>query len=106
MSHGGEEFPDLVIALQGCPFRLTVLKRRVHKRTLTLTISVPVAGKLVASGKGVTKGAKTAKGRSTLTLTLKERRAGKLRTKVTMRFTSGKGKNRRVLHKSITVTFH
>jgi len=82
-----------------------VVHGAVRKRTLTLKVSVPQAGRLVASGKGVSRGAKTAKGRSTLTLTLKEGHAGKLRTKVLLRFTPAKGKQRKVLRKSITVTF-
>jgi len=93
------------IEVEGCPFSLIVVQRRIHKRTLTLNVSVPAAGRLVASGKGVSRGAKTAKGRSTLTLTLKEGHAGKLRTKVLLRFTPAKGKQRKVLRKSITVSF-
>jgi hypothetical protein len=99
------------IEVEGCPYSLRVLRRSVNKRTLTLRVSVPAAGRLVASGKGVSKAAMRAKGRSTLTLTLKEGQAGKLRTKIALRFTpkgpAGKqrGKSAKVLHKSITVTF-
>jgi hypothetical protein len=99
------------IEVQGCPYALRIVGRRVHKRTLTLKVSVPVAGKLVGSGKGVSKASKSAKGRQTLTLTLKERRGGKLRTKISLRFTpkggGGKqrGKKTKILHKSLTVTF-
>jgi hypothetical protein len=93
------------IEVQGCPYALRIVHRAVRKRTLTLKVSVPVAGRIVASGKDVSMGAKTAKGRSTLTLTLKEAHAGKLRTKVLLRFTPAKGKQRKVLRKSITVTF-
>ena len=93
------------IEARGCPYALRIVHRGVKKRTLTLKVSVPQGGRLVASGEGVSKGAKTAKGRSTLTVTLKERHAGKLRTKVALRFTPSKGKQRKILRKSITVTF-
>jgi hypothetical protein len=93
------------IEVTGCPYALRIVHRSVKKRTLTLKVSVPQGGKLVATGKGLTRAAKSAKGRQTLTLTLKERRAGKLRTKVLLRFTPAKGKQRKVLRKSITVSF-
>jgi hypothetical protein len=93
------------IEVTGCPYTLSILKRKVRNRTVTLNIAVPQAGRLVAAGKGVTRRAKTAKGRSTLTLTLKERHAGKLHTKITLRFTPTKGKQRKILRKSITVRF-
>ena len=93
------------IEVQGCPYALRIVHRAVKKRTLTLKVSVPQGGKLVATGKGLTRAAKSIKGRYTLTLKLKERHAGKLRTKVLLRFTPGKGKQRKVLRKSITVSF-
>lgn len=99
------------IEVQGCPYALRIVGRHVHKRNLTLRISVPVAGKLVAFGKGVSKASKSAKGRQTLTLTLKERQGGKLRTRIALRFTpagpAGKqrGKKAKILHKRLTVTF-
>jgi len=99
------------IEVEGCPYALRIVHRGVKKRTLTLKVSMPVAGRIVASGKGVSKAAKTAKGRSTLTLTLKERHAGKLRTKILLRFTpkgaTGKqrGKGAKILRKRLTVTF-
>ncbi len=93
------------IDVQGCPYALRIVHRSVEKRTLTLQVSVPAAGRLVASGNGVSKAVKTAKGHSTLTLTLKEDQAGKLRTKMLLRFTPANGKQRKVLRKNITVTF-
>jgi hypothetical protein len=96
------------IEVQGCPYALRVL-RKVSKRTLTLKVSVPAAGKLVTGAKGLSKVSKSAKGRQTLTLTLRERKAGKLRTEVKLRFTPsgsvGKQRGKKVLRKSLTVTF-
>jgi len=96
---------DTPIEVEGCPYALQVVRRSVRKSTLTLKIGVPQAGKLTANGNGVSSAAKSAKGRSALTLALKERRAGRLRTKILLRFTPGKGKQRKVLRKSIMVTF-
>ncbi len=93
------------IEVTGCPYALLVSSKSVKNHTLTLKVSVPQAGKLTATGKGVSSAAKSAKGRQTLALTLKERRAGKLRTSVLLRFTPSKGKQRKVLRKSVTVTF-
>lgn len=99
------------IEVRNCPYALRMVGRRVHKRALTLKVSVPVAGRLVAAGKGISRGAKAAKGRSTLILTLKEVHAGKLRTKIALQFmpTSATGKQRgkkaKILRKSIIVTF-
>jgi hypothetical protein len=56
--------------------------RAVRNHTLTLKVSVPQAGRLSATGKGLTSAAKSAAGRQMLTLKLKERRAGRLRSVV------------------------
>ncbi|MGH2879441.1 MAG: hypothetical protein ACRDK4_07550 [Solirubrobacteraceae bacterium] len=93
------------IEVQDCPYALRIVQRKVNKRNLTLKVSVPVAGRLLASGKGVSSASKSANGHQTLTLTLKEGRAGKLSTKINLRFTPAKGKQRKILRKSITVAF-
>jgi hypothetical protein len=102
---------DTPIEVQGCPDALRILARRVHKQTLTLKVSVPVAGKLTATGKDVSNASSSAKGPQTLTLKLKDRRSGKLRTRIALRFTptgaagEQRGKQPKVLRKSLTVTF-
>ena len=93
------------IEVEGCPYNLRIVHHNVHKRTLTLTVSVPQAGKLIASGKGLSQAAKSTKGRQTITLTLNERHTGKLHTQVLVRFTPSRGKQRKVLRKNITVMF-
>ena len=77
---------------EGCPYKLTILSHKVNKRTLTLKVAVPAAGKLTVSGKGLAKATKTAKGHSTLTLTLKAKGHGKLTTKVKLNFTPANGR--------------
>ncbi len=89
----------------GCPSALVVVSRRVSGRTLLLKVAVPRGGRLAASGNGVSSATKAAGGRQTLTLKLRARRPGKLRTKIILRFTPSVGKQRRILHRSINVTF-
>jgi hypothetical protein len=92
------------IEVEGCPNALQVLRRRVHKQAVSLTVSVPQAGRLTATAKGLTPAAKSPTTHQTVTLTLYERHTGKLHTKIQLRFTPNKGKQRKALRKSITVT--
>jgi hypothetical protein len=103
--NGARLHQNTQIEVQGCPYSLRIVHRSVSHRTLTLKVSVPQAGRLSATGKGLTSSVKSTKGRSTLVLTLKERRVGKLRTKAQLRFTPSNGKQRKVLRKSLIVTF-
>ena len=90
------------IAVQGCSSSISLLSHKVHGRNITLTVSVPGAGKLTASGKGLSKASKKAKGRETLTLKLHARKQGKLRTKLKLSFAPANGKK---LAKSLGVRF-
>jgi hypothetical protein len=72
--------------------KLTILSHTVKKRTLTLKVAVPAAGKLTATGKGLAKASKTAGGRGTVTLTLKAKGHGKLNTNVKLTFAPTKGR--------------
>jgi hypothetical protein len=49
---------------------IEVVSHRVKGKTATLVVSVPSAGKLVASGRGLSKATKTSKGATTLTVKL------------------------------------
>ena len=91
------------IEVTGCPYALRIAHRSVRNHTLTLNVIVPQRGRLSASGKGLASAAKSAAGRQTLVLKLKERRAGRLRTSVLLRFTPGKGKQRKVLRMGLHV---
>ncbi len=77
---------------EGCPNAITLLSHKVKKRTLTLKVAVPSAGKLTATGKGLSKSSKTAKGRGILMLTLKAKGHHKLKTTVKLSFTPAKGR--------------
>jgi hypothetical protein len=65
-------------------------------------VSVPAAGKLTVSGKGLSSQMKKASGRETLTFTLKQKKAGKLTAKIKLTFTPSKGNKQA---KSLSVKF-
>jgi hypothetical protein len=77
------------IAVTGCG--LTIISHKLKGRTLTISVLVPAAGKVKASGRGLSSVSKTAKGASTLTLTLHAKKRGKFKTKVNLTFTPSKG---------------
>jgi hypothetical protein len=90
------------IAVQGCPSSISIASHKVNGRNVTLRVSVPAAGKLTASGKGLSRASKKATGRETLTLKLHTRKGGKLKTKVRLSFAPAKGAK---LAKSLGVRF-
>jgi hypothetical protein len=100
--NGAEIHESTPIEVTGCSGSISVISSKVKKRTLTVAVSVPAAGKLTASGKGVTSASKSAGGRETLTLTLTQRKAGKLKTKLELTFTPSKGKKQ---SKTIAISF-
>jgi hypothetical protein len=79
------------IAVSGCSSKLSVSSHKVKGKTLSISVYVPSAGKLTASGKGLSKASKKAKGREVLSIKLSHK-GGKLRTKVKLSFAPSKGK--------------
>jgi hypothetical protein len=77
---------------EGCPYRLTILSHRVKGRTVTLKVAVPAAGSLTASGRHLTRVTRTVGGRSTITLSLRGKGHGRLRTRVTLTFVPRSGR--------------
>jgi hypothetical protein len=93
--NGATERLSSTVAVENCPYSLKLLSKKVKRRTITLKVEVPAAGKLTAKGKGLTKASRTAKARSTITLTLKAKGKKKLRSKVRLSFTpAGRGGKR------------
>jgi uncharacterized repeat protein (TIGR01451 family) len=90
------------ITVTGCSGSLSVVSSHVNKKTLKLSVYAPAAGKVTASGKGVSSGSKTYSGQEALTFTLKEKKAGKLKTKIKLTFTPSKGSKQ---SKSLSVKF-
>ena len=101
---------DTPIAVTGCAPAITVVKHSVKGRTATLVVSVPAAGKLTATARGLSKATKTSKGASTVTVkltlnngevaVLKKHPGRKLAAKVNLTFTPKKGSK---LKTSVTV---
>jgi hypothetical protein len=77
------------IAVTGCS--LTILSHKLKGRKLTLRVFVPSAGKLKASGEGLSSTSKTAKGARTLTLSVHAKKRGKLKTNLKLTFTRSNG---------------
>jgi hypothetical protein len=87
------------VNVENCPNKLSVISHNVNGRSLTLTVAVPSAGTLTATGKALSKASKTAHRRGTVTLTLKTTRRGKVNTKVKLNFAPSHGK-----HLTTTIT--
>ena len=92
---------DSTVSVTGCKPAIVVKSHKVKGKTATIAVTVPAAGKLVATSKGLSKASKTASGASTvtvkLTLTkaetarLAKHRGRKLRAKIKLQFTPKKG---------------
>ena len=99
--NGAEIHESTPIAVTGCKPAITVVKRSVKGATATISVSVPAAGKLVATGKGLSKASGKASKAGTvtvkLTLTkgeaafLARHRGRRLKAKIDLRFTPKKG---------------
>jgi hypothetical protein len=100
--NGAEIKQNTPISVTGCSTALSIVSHSIKKKTLTLSVYVPAAGKVKASGKGLSSSTKTAKGLETLTFKLTQKKAGKLKTKIKLTFTPSKGKKQT---KSIAISF-
>jgi hypothetical protein len=68
--NGAELRQDTPVTVEGCPRTLSVVSKSVKGKTATIRVSVPSAGKLVATGSGLSKASKTAGGATTVTVKL------------------------------------
>jgi hypothetical protein len=89
--NGAEVHTSTPISVEGCSNALAIRSHAVNKNTVTLSVYVPAAGKLKASAPGLTSTTKTSKGQQLLTLTLTQRHAGKLVTKIHLAYTPSEG---------------
>jgi len=90
--NGAEIHESTRIEAEGCSGSLLVMSSKVKKRTLTLSVYAPAAGKVTVSGKGLSSGSKSYSGREALSFTLKQKKAGRLKTKIKLTFTPSTGK--------------
>jgi hypothetical protein len=93
---------DTHIEVTDCPNSISVSSHSVSKKTLKLSVYVPTAGKLSASATGVSTATKTAAGRETVTVTVHQKKGGRLKTSVKLTFTPNKGKQQ---SKSVIASF-
>ncbi len=90
------------ITVTGCGNAISIVAHSIRGGQLSLSVRVPGAGRLTATGRGLNKASVAAKGGGTVRLTLHQKRAGKLTTKLTLNFTPRKGKR---LSKTLGVKF-
>jgi hypothetical protein len=64
-----------IVEAQGCPNKLSVVGRKLKGRKLKLRVAVPGAGKLSASGRGVSTASVKSEGREAVTITLQVKKA-------------------------------
>jgi len=93
------------IAVTGCSTGIAIVSHKIKGRAVTVSVSVPAAGLLTASGNGLSRSSKSAKGRETLTFKLTQKKVGKLKTTVKVAFTPSTGKDRKKQAKSAKVRF-
>ena len=101
---------DIRVKIEGCKPALYIRSTKVSGKSVTLTVTVPSAGKIVASGAGLSRQTKHPAGEKLVTLKLTLTRAlavelstqHKLKTKVKLAFTPKRGKK---LTKTVAVTF-
>jgi hypothetical protein len=100
--NGLEFHQETPVTVTGCPASVSIQSKSIKKRTLTLTVYAPAAGKLTATGHGLTTRTKTAKGQELLTFTLTPKKTTKLKTKINITYTPTKGKKQTT---TTTITF-
>jgi hypothetical protein len=80
------------IEVKGCSNALSIISHSISKRTLKVSVYVPGAGKVKVSGAGLTSATKGSSRRGAVSFTLRQKKAGKLSTKLKVVFTPSKGK--------------
>ena len=100
--NGAEIHDTTRIEVKGCSKTLSIQSHSINKRTVTLSVYVPSAGKLTVSGKGLSKTSKSSTGPETLKLAVKTAKGGSLTAKVKLIFSPTKGTKQA---KSLSVRF-
>jgi hypothetical protein len=98
--NGAEIHQSTPIEVTGCSTKLALISHTLHGRTLTLKVYVPGAGKLHASGNGLSSASKSANGRGTVTITLHVKKNHRFKTKLKLTFAPSTGHGQA---KSITI---
>jgi len=90
------------IQVSGCSRTLSIASHSIKGRSLELSLIVPSAGKVMASGPGLSGASKNVATRSVLKLVLHRTKGGRISTTVRLRFVPSKGKSQ---SKKLTVSF-
>lgn len=90
------------IEVEGCPSGISIQSKSINKKSVELSVYAPGVGKLTVSGKGLTSETKSYSGREAQTFTLRQKMAGKLKTKIKLTFTPSKGAKQ---SKSVVISF-
>lgn len=93
------------VEVEGCSDTLAIVKHKVHKQTVTVSVYMPTAGKLKLTGHGLHTNTKTAKNRETITLNITQKHPGKLHTRLRVVFTPTTGKTRKRQVKTLKIAF-
>ncbi len=80
------------VEIEGCSNTLSIISHSISKRTLKVSVYAPGAGKVKVSGAGLTSATKGSSRRGAVSFTLRQKKAGKLSTKLKVVFTPSKGK--------------
>jgi len=89
------------VAIKNCPNKITILSHHINGHTITLTLTLPSAGTLTATGKHLTKTKHTTHQAETITITLKTTTPHTNTIKLTFKPTKGNQ-----LHTQTTITKH
>ncbi len=103
--NGAEIHESTPIEVQGCPSALAITGHRIKKKTLTVKIYVPAAGKVKIAGHGLHSKTKKAMGRETLTFRVNQKHAGRLHTRLRVVYTPTTGKDRKRQVKTLKLHF-
>jgi hypothetical protein len=93
------------IEVEGCSSVVAIASHNVKNEAVTLKLYVPGPGKVSIDGQGLHSNAKNVLGRGTVTLSLTQRHAGRLHTRVRVAFTPTTGKARKPQVKTLKVYF-
>ena len=95
-SNGAEIHQNTPIGVTGCSTKLSIASRKVKGRNITVSVYAPAAGKLKASGKGLSTATKNVKGTETVTLTVTTKHGGHARRHIKVLFTPAHGRKQTV----------
>ncbi|HEY4451338.1 MAG TPA: hypothetical protein VGN13_07060 [Solirubrobacteraceae bacterium] len=94
--NGREIHQNTPVGVSGCSSKISIRSHTLHTRTLTISVYVPAAGKLTASGNGLSSSSKSTKGQEIVTLTLHAKHAKHFNTRLKLTFKAGKGTGQRM----------